>query len=174
MIQSNSKRLVAEILDKSRLIVSSFLQTSVSSALAYIDQIYFIVGYAALTLCDFNVADSLVDQVQAFLIHLSPSEDHIAGRFSRIIAEFKRRDSSIHAGPIAGADVLGAGPGPLRATFDQGLCTPPLTDAVTDGNCPLEHFVPEQGFLPAYSLGNVFQGIPLDVGVANGLVQQSG
>jgi hypothetical protein len=179
-LQTDSKRLVTEALDKSRLIVSTFLQTNFSTALAYIDQLYFIVGYAALTICDFNVADPLVDQIQSFLIHLSPNEDHIACRFSRAIAEFKRRYSSLHPG--AGVGVSGPNPlkrpsspfpDPLRTGFDQVLFMPSLMDTVPDGYAPLDQFVPEPEFLPTYSLGNMFQGIPVDAGIAGGLVQQS-
>lgn len=189
-LRTDSKHLTSEALDKSRLILSTFLQVPFSSALSYIDQVYFIVGYAALTLCDFNIADPLVDQIQASLVHLAPNEDHIAYRFSRIIAEFKRRYASLRAPPGAGpspgatsaagtststASVGPRGdaikpppspfPDPLRTTFDQAVFMPGLMDTVSEGY-PMDQFVAEPEFLPAYSLsGGVFPNIPVDVGM---------
>lgn len=66
-----------------------------------------MLGYAALTLCDYNPSDTLIDQARAFLLHIAPCSDHIAYRVAYIVGEVQRRYSEIitdHASP--GEDVL--------------------------------------------------------------------
>lgn len=166
--------MTSSILDKSRLIVTKFLQTPFATALNSIDQIYFIVGYAALTICDFNIADPLVHQIQTFLAHLAPTEDHIAYRFSCIIADFKHRypDHSIPStAPIKRDPFADSSPsalGTLDPSQPQPHIVPPLMNM--DGYGSLDQFVPD--FMPSYPLsGAVFQSVPMDMGMG-GLVQQ--
>lgn len=69
------------------------MQTRFSAAPGLVDHVYYIVGYAALTLCDYNTADPLIDQVRAFLLHLAPSSDHLSYRIAYILGEVQRRYS---------------------------------------------------------------------------------
>ena len=175
MLQCESVRLTNEIHEKSRLMVSNFLQASFSTALGLVDQVYFIVGYAALTLCDFNMMDPLVDQIQSFLMHLSPNEDHIACRFSCIISEFKRRCSDQ-------ADVLTRsvkhelgehlGMSMEQATSTSFMPPPQMDTSMVGGYGSLESFVPDM--LPAQPMsGAVLPNVPLDAGMASGMMHPS-
>lgn len=172
-LHSDTETLAVTSLDTSRLIVSKFLQSPYPTALGSIDQIYFIVGYAALTLCDFNIIDPLIDQLQSFLMHLSPNEDHISYRFSCIISEFKRRYNERSR---AAADAVIKRSSPFTSAVEQGQFIPELIDlpdAGVDaggGFAGVEQFVPS-GFLPAYSIagGTVFQNLAVDVGLAGGV-----
>ncbi|CAG8421507.1 unnamed protein product [Penicillium salamii] len=92
-IHLDSDRLIPEICGNARLIISKFLQTSFSSAPALIDHIYFIVGYAALTLCDYNPSDPLINQVRGFMLHLAPSGDNISYKIACVVGEMQRRYS---------------------------------------------------------------------------------
>ncbi|CAI7606907.1 unnamed protein product [Penicillium bialowiezense] len=92
-IQLDSDRLIPDICGNARLIISRFLQTRFSSAPAMIDHIYFIVGYAALTLCDYNLSDPLINQVRGFMLHLAPSGDNLSYRIACILGEVQRRYS---------------------------------------------------------------------------------
>lgn len=163
--------MAPNILDKSRLIISNFLQSPFSSALAAVDQIYFIVSYAALTLCDFNLMDPLIDQLQSFLMNLAPNEDHIAYRFSYVIAEFKRRyhDRAVSASafdpPVA---VKGS---PFTDGVNHHQFIPSLLDTLPESYASMEQFVP--GFWPTYSLaGALFQDAAMDVGIPEQMVQE--
>lgn len=69
------------------------MQTRFSAAPGLIDHVYYILGYSALTLCDYNSSDPLIDQVRAFLLHLAPSSDHLSYRIAYIIGEVQRRYS---------------------------------------------------------------------------------
>lgn len=69
------------------------MQTRFSAAPGLIDHVYYILGYAALTLCDYNPSDPLIDQVRAFLLHLAPSSDHLSYRIAFIVGEVQRRYS---------------------------------------------------------------------------------
>ncbi|KAJ5272739.1 Transcriptional activator of proteases prtT [Penicillium angulare] len=92
-IQSDSDQLVSEICSNARLIISRSMQTRFSAAPGLIDHVYYILGYAALTLCDYNPSDPLIDQVRAFLLHLAPSSDHLSYRIAYIVGEVQRRYS---------------------------------------------------------------------------------
>ncbi|KAJ6096649.1 Transcriptional activator of proteases prtT [Penicillium sp. IBT 16267x] len=89
----DSDRLITEICNNARLIISRSMQTRFSAAPGLIDHVYYILGYAALTLCDYNPSDPLIDQVRAFLLHLAPSSDHLSYRIAFIIGEVQRRYS---------------------------------------------------------------------------------
>ncbi|KAJ5726733.1 Transcriptional activator of proteases prtT [Penicillium malachiteum] len=97
-IQSESDQLVSEICSNARLIISRSMQTRFSAAPGLIDHVYYILGYAALTLCDYNPSDSLIDQVRAFLLHLAPSSDHLSYRIAFIVGEVQRRYSEAATG----------------------------------------------------------------------------
>ncbi|RAH85641.1 transcriptional activator of proteases prtT [Aspergillus japonicus CBS 114.51] len=151
-----SDTLASEVLQTSRLMLSKFLQIRYSSALSLVDQAYFMVGYAALNLCDFNLMDPLIEQVQMFLLHLSPNEDHIAYRFSCMIVEFKRRcaEGSDPATTAAAAAVAAAtaakASSPLssfgetrKMSMEQTASfLPPMVDNMIDGY-GFEQLMPE-------------------------------
>ncbi|KAJ5105269.1 hypothetical protein NUU61_002616 [Penicillium alfredii] len=99
-LQPDSDRLEPEICSNARLIITKFLQTRFSAAPGLIDHVYFMVCYAALTLCDYNLSDPLIDQVRAFLLQLAPGGDHLAYRIACIVTEVQRRYSeatAVHA-----------------------------------------------------------------------------
>jgi hypothetical protein len=113
---------VPEICGNARLILSKFMQVRFPLALGLIDQVYSIVAYAAITLCDYNISDPLIDQVRALLLHLAPSGDHISYRIACIIAEVQRRypggatdSASVGSGGDALKESLFAAPQPPRA-----------------------------------------------------------
>ncbi|KAJ6072641.1 hypothetical protein N7467_010726 [Penicillium canescens] len=130
-LQPDSDRLTPEICGTARLIISKFLQTRFSTAPSLIDHVYFIVGYAALTLCDYNLTDPLISQVRGFLLHLAPSGDNLPYRIACIVGEVQRRYSEATAvaataaehaslpssSPIdeKGVPFYGSGPGPGSA-----------------------------------------------------------
>ncbi|KAJ5772916.1 hypothetical protein N7457_007812 [Penicillium paradoxum] len=92
-LQPDADRLVPEICGNARLIITKFLQTRFSTAPALIDHVYYIVGYAALTLCDYSIPDPLINQVRGFLLHLAPGGDNLPYRIACIIGEVQRRYS---------------------------------------------------------------------------------
>ncbi|KAJ5164585.1 uncharacterized protein N7500_006415 [Penicillium coprophilum] len=96
-LQPDSERLVPEICGTARLIITQFLQTRFTSAPALIDHVYFIVGYAALTLCDYTLSDPLISQVRGFLLHLAPGGDNLSYRIACIVGEVQRRYSEATA-----------------------------------------------------------------------------
>ncbi|KAB8072941.1 transcriptional activator of proteases prtT [Aspergillus leporis] len=141
--QAESERLTSDILQGSRLIISKFLQLRFATALRIVDQAYFIVGYAALNLCDFNFLDPLIEQIQMFLLHLSPNEEHIAYRFSCMIAEFKRRCAECND-PCSAVDGSQSSFGDARKlSMEQVQFVPPLVDSMIDGYRSLEQLIPE-------------------------------
>ncbi|PLB54853.1 Zn(II)2Cys6 transcription factor of proteolytic enzymes [Aspergillus steynii IBT 23096] len=147
--QSESDRLTAEVIQASRLIISKFLQLRLSTALSVVDQTYIIVGYAALNLCDFNFLDPLIDQIQMYLLHLAPNEDHIAYRFSCMIAEFKRRCAEC-TDPCTAMDSSQSSFGDARKLsmeHIQFMPPPPppgaLVDGLMEGYGSLDGLIPE-------------------------------
>ncbi|KAK1144224.1 hypothetical protein N8T08_005637 [Aspergillus melleus] len=148
--QSESDRLTAEVIQDSRLIISKFLQLRLSTALSVVDQTYIIVGYAALNLCDFNFLDPLIDQIQMYLLHLPPNEDHIAYRFSCMIAEFKRRCAECNdpcTGAMDGSQSSFGDARKLSMEHIQFMPPPPppgaLVDGMMDGYGSLDQLIPE-------------------------------
>ncbi|KAI9037913.1 Zn(II)2Cys6 transcription factor domain-containing protein [Aspergillus affinis] len=148
--QSESDRLTAEVIQDSRLIISKFLQLRLSPALSVVDQTYIIVGYAALNLCDFNFLDPLIDQIQMYLLHLAPNEDHIAYRFSCMIAEFKRRCAECTdpcSGALDGSQSSFGDARKLSMEHIQFMPPPPppgaLVDGMMDGYGSLGQLIPE-------------------------------
>ncbi|KAG2027115.1 hypothetical protein GB937_000853 [Aspergillus fischeri] len=149
-----SEHLISEILRNSRLILSKFLLVRFPNALAFPDQIYYIVGYAALNLCDFSPMDPLIDQVQTFLLHLSPNEDHIAYRFSYTITELKRRCA---AGPNPHNAVKGAFGDTRKLSMGQQIpFINPLMDTMMGEYGGLEHLIPE---VPPHSLPDMLTSV---------------
>ncbi|EAW25105.1 uncharacterized protein NFIA_105930 [Aspergillus fischeri NRRL 181] len=143
-----------KILRNSRLILSKFLLVRFPNALAFPDQIYYIVGYAALNLCDFSPMDPLIDQVQTFLLHLSPNEDHIAYRFSYTITELKRRCA---AGPNPHNAVKGAFGDTRKLSMGQQIpFINPLMDTMMGEYGGLEHLIPE---VPPHSLPDMLTSV---------------
>lgn len=93
--QPDWEKLVGEVIKSARLIVSTFLQVHPHAAVDFIDHIFVIAAYAALTLCEIDLTDPLIDQIQIQLIHISPNEEHIAYRFACVIHEVKRRSTCL-------------------------------------------------------------------------------
>ncbi|QQK42877.1 Fungal transcriptional regulatory protein, N-terminal [Penicillium digitatum] len=102
-VQPDSERLLPEICGTARLIINQFLQTRFTTAPALIDHVYFIVGYAALTLCDYTLTDPLISQVRGFLLHLAPGGDNLSYRIACIVGEVQRRYSETSAVVTAGS-----------------------------------------------------------------------
>lgn len=138
--QWESEPLVSEVLRNARLIISKFLLVRFSTALGFVDQTYYIVGYAALNLCDFNPMDPLIDQVQTFLLHLSPNEDHIAYRFSYTISELKRRCTAC---PNPNSAVKGAFGDARKLNLGQLHFMPQVLDTMMGDYSALEQLMPE-------------------------------
>lgn len=69
--------------------MTRFLYISESSILDSPDHNFFIIAYAALTLCKFNIDDPLITKVRSFLFELSLNDEHIAYRFACIIRELQ-------------------------------------------------------------------------------------
>ncbi|PYI03370.1 hypothetical protein BO78DRAFT_322789 [Aspergillus sclerotiicarbonarius CBS 121057] len=158
--QPRSDRLASEVLQTSRLIVSRFLQIRYSTALSLVDQVYFIVGYAALNLCDFNLMDPLIEQVQMFLLHLSPNEDHIAYRFSCMIAEFKRRCAGAECSDpstVKGSPLSSYGDS-RKMSMGQAPYMPPMMDGMMEGY-GFEQLMPE--VMPNSFPDGVLNGMPV-------------
>ncbi|KAI2995261.1 transcriptional regulator family: Fungal Specific TF [Aspergillus niger] len=160
-LQPRSDRLASEVLQTSRLIISRFLQIRYSTALSLVDQVYFIVGYAALNLCDFNLMDPLIEQVQMFLLHLSPNEDHIAYRFSCMVAEFKRRCGSAEcndpSSTVKGSPLSSYGDS-RKMSMGQAPFMPPLMDGMIEGY-GFEQLMPE--VMPSSFPDGILNGMPV-------------
>ncbi|PLB38184.1 C6 zinc finger domain protein [Aspergillus candidus] len=129
-------RLPTEILHNSRFILNKFLRTPFSTALSAIDHVYFVVGYAALNLCDFNFLDPLIDQTQAFLLQLGPDESHIAYRFAFMISEFKRRCTDCHdaASSVSSSGIVDGSQSPFEPMSSMSQAPPFLPQLVSDGD----------------------------------------
>ncbi|KAJ9487373.1 hypothetical protein VN97_g5955 [Penicillium thymicola] len=102
-LQPDNERLIPEICGTARLIITHFLQTRFTTAPALIDHVYFIVGYAALTLCDYTLSDPLISQVRGFLLHLAPGGDNLSYRIACIVGEVQRRYSETTTVVAAGS-----------------------------------------------------------------------
>lgn len=170
-LQPDSERLVSEICRSARLIISKFLQTPFSATPGLIDHVYFIVAYAALTLCDYNLSNPLIDQARTFLLHLAPNSDHLAYRIACIISEMQRRYSEAAAlstgtNPASSAaevmkDALFGAPHPSRGeNIDLAHLIPDagVMDTLVDDYGCLDELI--QGYVepqPAFSAPTMFQ-----------------
>ncbi|KAJ5928665.1 Transcriptional activator of proteases prtT [Penicillium verhagenii] len=149
----DSDRLITEICNNARLIISRSMQTRFSAAPGLIDHVYYILGYAALTLCDYNPSDPLIDQVRAFLLHLAPSSDHLSYRIAFIVGEVQRRYSE-----AATADHQSS-PAALKSAMfprsTEGLdLTQLIPAAVAGGMEPVDGYaVFDQMMQPGYGAG---------------------
>ncbi|EPS29021.1 hypothetical protein PDE_03967 [Penicillium oxalicum 114-2] len=148
-LQPDSDRIVAEICNNARLIISRSLRTRFSAAPGLIDNVYYILGYAALTLCDYTPSDPLIDQVRGFLLHLAPSSDHLAYRIACIVSEVQRRYSEAasvgQASPSS--DVMKAPlfvvPGSRSGSMDMGGLMPASgMDPLVEGYGCFEQLIP--------------------------------
>ncbi|KAJ5216309.1 Transcriptional activator of proteases prtT [Penicillium cinerascens] len=150
-LQPESDRLAPEICSNARLIFSRSLQTRFSAAPGLIDNVYYILGYAALTLCDYNPSDPLINQVRSFLLHLAPNSDHIAYRIAYIVSEVQRRygeGASDQASP--GADVMKTGifAAPRTENIDLShLITAGSMESLVDGYGCFDQLIPA-GYVP--------------------------
>ncbi|KAJ5129309.1 transcriptional regulator family: Fungal Specific TF [Penicillium bovifimosum] len=158
----DTDRLLPEICNTSRLIISKFLQTRFSSAPALIDHVYFIVGYAALTLCDYNIPDPLITQVRGFLLHLAPGGDNLPYQIACIVGEVQRRYSeSAGSSPV---DTKGQGHGFGGRMQIAGIMPPAeVLDSLVEGYECLEQLMP--GYAQGFGEGELFSGV---VGVTGG------
>jgi hypothetical protein len=69
--------------------VTRFLEINERAILDSPDHNFFIVVYAALTLCKFTINDPLITRVRSFQFELSWNDEHIAYRFACIIRELQ-------------------------------------------------------------------------------------
>ncbi|KAJ9221994.1 transcriptional regulator family: Fungal Specific TF [Paecilomyces variotii] len=168
-LRPDRERLLPEIMKSSRTILSRFLQIQPYIAVDFIDHIFFVVVYAALTLCEFNIMDPLIDQIQAFLIHLSPNEEHIAYRFACIINELKRRSTQIVPQPSSVTKTEDFADS-RRVTTGNTEFMSSLMDTLPEGYGSLEQLL--AGFVPSQSVpGPVYGNIPMTTGMANTVLQ---
>ncbi|KAJ5388151.1 Transcriptional activator of proteases prtT [Penicillium cosmopolitanum] len=164
-LHSESDQLISETCNNARLIISRSLQTRFSAAPGLIDNVYYILGYAALTLCDYSPSDPLIDQVRAFLLHLSPSSDHLAYRIACIIGEVQRRYSEAatadQTSPSASNALFVASQAPRTENIDIGQLIPTggSMDGIVDGYGCYDQLI-ASGYVPpqqAFSAPAVFQ-----------------
>lgn len=162
---SESEQLISETCNNARLIISRSLQTRFSAAPGLIDNVYYILGYAALTLCDYSPSDPLIDQVRAFLLHLAPSSNHLAYRIACIIGEVQRRYSEAatadQASPNASNALFVASQAPRTENIDIGQLIPAggSMDSIVDGYGCYDQLL-ATGYVPpqqAFSAPAVFQ-----------------
>jgi hypothetical protein len=111
----------------------------------FIDHIFFVAAYAALTLCEYDITNPIIDQVQIQLIHISPNEEHIAYRFACVVGELKRRSTEVvhhHASPSQAVHTR------RLVNAGRGHAAPvPPSSAVPEGYASLEQLL--TGFMPA-------------------------
>ncbi|KAJ5216984.1 Transcriptional activator of proteases prtT [Penicillium chermesinum] len=134
-----------------------------------IDHVYYILGYAALTLCDYTPSDPVIDQVRAFLLHLAPSSDHLSYRIAYIIGEVQRRyaepTSATQSSPtsvgLKNANAMFAAPAAARSeSLDLTALMPSggSMDGLVENYGCFEQLMP--GYVapqPAFSAPTVFQ-----------------
>ncbi|KAJ5899752.1 Transcriptional activator of proteases prtT [Penicillium taxi] len=166
-LQQSTDLFAAEICSNARLIVSRSMQTRFSAAPGLIDHVYYILGYAALTLCDYNSSDPLIDQVRAFLLHLAPSSEHISYRIAFVVGEVQRRYSeatSEHTSPSTEAlkSAMFTAPPPRTESIDMTqLISPAGSIEGLEGyecfNQLVPSYVPSQ---QAFSAPAMFGAIP--------------
>ncbi|OQE22099.1 hypothetical protein PENFLA_c013G10457 [Penicillium flavigenum] len=180
-LQPDSERLLPEICGTARLIITQFLQTRFTSAPALIDHVYFIVGYAALTLCDYMLTDPLINQVRGFLLHLAPGGDNLSYRIACIVGEVQRRYSEATAVVAAGshssspvAEVKGVhmfGSSHHHRTgmeLSQLMSSPEGLDSLVEGYNCLEQMMPGYAASqPAFEAPDLFHHSPT-TGVTGG------
>jgi hypothetical protein len=156
--QPTSENLVREISQRSRLILSKFLQIPSQTAVHFIDHIFFVVAYAALTLCEFNYSDPILEQIQIHLIHTSANEDHLAYRFACVVGETKRRASNPAAVSAPPSDVIKSSQY-VDHTANSAAAAP-LMNSIPDGYGALEQILTT--FVPSNAVANqVYPNAPL-------------
>ncbi|OQD73307.1 hypothetical protein PENDEC_c016G00619 [Penicillium decumbens] len=160
-LQPESDRLAPEICSNARLIISRFLQARFSAAPGLIDNVYYILGYAALTLCDYNSSDSLIDQVRSFLLHLAPNSDHIAYRIAYIVSDVQRRYSEASDQASPGANVMKSTVFAARAeNIDMSQLMPAGSmESLVEGYSCFDQLIPA-GYVspqPAFQTQTMFQ-----------------
>ncbi|KAJ5661781.1 Transcriptional activator of proteases prtT [Penicillium maclennaniae] len=161
-LQPESDRLAPEICSNARLIISRSLQTRFSAAPGLIDNVYYILGYAALTLCDYNPSDPLIDQVRSFLLHLAPNSDHIAYRIAYVVSEVQRRYGEASDPTSPAADVMKSNlfAAPRTANIDLSTLIPAGSmETLVEGYACFDHLMPTEYVppQPTYQTQNMFQ-----------------
>ncbi|KAL1857376.1 hypothetical protein Plec18170_003500 [Paecilomyces lecythidis] len=168
-LRPDCEGLLSEILKSSRSILSRFLQIQPYLAVDFIDHVFFVVDYAALTLCEFNIMDPLIDQIQAFLIHLSPNEEHIAYRFACIINELKRRSTQIVPQQPCMTKTEQFEDS-RRVASENTEFMSSLMDTMPEGYGSLEQLL--AGFVPSQPIpGPIYENIPMNTGMTNTVMQ---
>jgi hypothetical protein len=79
----------------SRDILEKFQELDFTVILDLPDYYFFIVIYAALTLCKFIVSDPLIAMTQEWLEDLAPNEEHIAFRFGTVLREIRQKAAAV-------------------------------------------------------------------------------
>jgi len=86
---ASSPILLSATLHAASFIVTRFLELPESTIADSPDHNFFIIAYAALTLCKFTIHNPLITRVRSFLFELSLSDEHVAYRFACIIRELQ-------------------------------------------------------------------------------------
>jgi hypothetical protein len=89
--ETQNEPLKEVALSTSCCILALFQEMEFSTVLDMPDHFFFVVIYAALTLCKFAIGHHLIASTENCLINLAPNDEHIAYRFGTIIAEIRRK-----------------------------------------------------------------------------------
>ncbi|KAJ5090237.1 Transcriptional activator of proteases prtT [Penicillium argentinense] len=159
-LHSECDRLITTITTNARSIITRALQTRFAAAPGLIDNVYYILGYAALTLCDYTPSDPLIDQVRTFLLHLAPSSDHLAYRIACIV-EVQRRAVNEQASPPASANAMFVPSQPRSENIDISQLIPGAIEGLVEvDDYAVYDQLMQPGYVPpqqAFSAPAVFQ-----------------
>lgn len=164
---------MSEVIKSARHILSTFIQIQPRAAVNFIDHVFFVAAYAALTLCEYDLANPIIDQTQIQLIRISPNEEHIAYRFACVVGELRRRSTEPSAVNMRRSVNSTPGPGPATSMLSSSLM-----NAVPVGYGSLEQLL--TGFVPATAIPSVptpvygtMPALPPSCGMSTpGIVQQ--
>ncbi|EOO03174.1 putative c6 finger domain protein [Phaeoacremonium minimum UCRPA7] len=88
---ADSAALVSEAIKSSCDILELFLSLEFSIILDMPDHFFFMIIYAALTLCKFAFGHRLIAATQQSLMDLASNDEHIAYRFGIVLVEIRRK-----------------------------------------------------------------------------------
>lgn len=85
-------------------ILNLFQELEFSIILDMPDHFFFMVIYAALTLCKFAIGHPLISSTESCLRDLAPNDEHIAYRFGTILSEIRRKAAAAGAEHVYAVD----------------------------------------------------------------------
>ncbi|KAH8704145.1 C6 zinc finger domain protein [Talaromyces proteolyticus] len=136
-----SDGFITEIVKSARHIVSTFIQLQPRAVVSFIDQVLFIVGYASLTLCEYDIANPIIDQVQFQFIHIAHNEKHMAYRFAYVMSELKQRSTKMnHSHPTPPYHPMDA-PVALNPPIASLLLQSSIVDPMFDRSGPVDQLL---------------------------------